>query len=385
MQDLLESSSKEALPQKLGSTDLLNLFPRMGYRAVRANNAKAYNAREMVPLYFTKEDIVLFPPSTDNQYGTKFFLKDIATNVKRACPTDHGLLEQSKLLLFPVYQECNVMWNPRQNWVLLVFVTREKKFYLLDPTGPNRAAAYTPHLKHFEQSLKIFSDLCSGSPVIISSIHHLSLQPLHDAVSSGHWIAYFIYLLTKGQPLDSITNLNKTGLIPKISNVKTELVALPSMREEASFEGEVSPVPIVSTSDMQAIDALPIVEKQDYAAMPGNTDEVQSFLNSSVGQVPSQAATSVGNAPPKIGFGWQFDFYSMLIFSGTVTTIFALFCLGAGAGSVLSTTVGTGLLASGVVLFLGGALGKCGLFGGFPGNATSSQSSFNQRSGLTSL
>ena len=50
------------------------------------------------------------------------------------------------------------------------------------------------------------------------------------------------------------------------------------------------------------------------------------------------------------------------MFAGVAATLVAMFCLASTTTPVVSASVSTGILAVGVVMFVAGALGKCGLF-----------------------
>ena len=71
----------------------------MRYQAV-LGDAKSPNQSDVVPLYYTHPDILLFPPCTDNPTN-KSQLNGIYESVRRALGEKKSLLTTKNLLLFP--------------------------------------------------------------------------------------------------------------------------------------------------------------------------------------------------------------------------------------------------------------------------------------------
>lgn len=351
--------ASEPLPETLLKDHLLALFPKMGYDAV-LGDSQASDPSDVIPLFFTKDAILLFPPSTDNP--NKSLLKGIVANVSRVCEGNKEALNNKDLLLFPIYQEWNVAFYPRNFWALGVYVVAEHQFYLLDPTGPNRAYVYSYNLKYLNKDL---TKALAFTNVPVKSLipYCINIQPLNDKVSSGYWIAYFIEQLASGMSLQDIRNLSTQTPLVQVDAVKVNLSTLHQIIENEQ-ESSDTPRPSVYTQ----LDISPVIiqhEKQDYAHPSQNDVEAglsyaRSLLHSGV---PRQNSQSEGRqSPPISGDRFKFDFYLKLIFAGTLTSIVALLCL-APATPVISATVSTGLLAAGVTLFVAGALGRCGVFG----------------------
>lgn len=352
--------SNEALPNKLGYKHLLKLFPKMGYQAVIRDDAQASDPSDLVPLYFTSEQILLFPPCTDNPNASQ--LPSIEATLARAFGQQRELLNSKEWLLFPIYEEWNYQFKPRRNWVLLAYSRVTNQFYLLDPTGPYRASLYKSNLKYLNSELKvIFKSLLPEVKDLEPC--YLDLQLLGDSQSSGHWVAYFIVLFASGTSLDEFRQLSKRRPALLVAEVSTALSELSTSTEDQLPEEENSS-PTLSAKFYVGVSGINLLtyEKRDYgqpSALKGEA-QVNSLLSSGerVGREPE---TTV---PPQLGFGFKIDLYSLLIFSGTVAGLIALFCLASTTSSILSATAATGILVVGTALFVGGALGKCGLFGG---------------------
>lgn len=352
--------SNEALPNKLGNMHLLKLFPKMGYQAVIRGDAHASDPSNLVPLYFTSEQVLLLPPCTDNPNESQ--LLGIEATLARAFGQQRELLNSKEWLLFPIYEEWNYNFKPRKNWVLLAYSPATSQFYLLDPTGPTRASFYKSNLQYLNSKLKvIFRSLLP----VVKDLEpcYLDLQPLTDSQSSGHWVAYFTYLFACGTSLDEFRQLSKRRPALRVTEVSTALSKLNTSTEDQRLE-EANSSPMHSAQ--LGVDGNSIIlssfEKRDYGRCSAHECKAQvNSLLSSGDRVEREPETTVF---PQLGFGFKIDLYSLLIFSGAVTGFIALFCLASTTSSILSATVATGLLVVGTVLFVGGALGQCGLFGG---------------------
>lgn len=353
------ASAIELLPDVLLQDHLLALFPKMGYDPVQGD-ARASDPNDVIPLFFTKGPILLFPPSTDNP--KKSLLRGIVGNVSRVLEAHKDALNNKKLLLFPIYEEWNVAFRPRKSWVLGVYVVAEQQFYLLDSTGPNRASFYSSNLQDLNNDLTVALAF-TNTPIKPLKPSYLNLQPRGDAISSGHWIAYFIEKFASGMSLQDILNLPTQTPLTKIDAVKARLTRVyqhiesvqeSPQDEDASHSCEDTPLDISAVIEQQ--------ERQDYGRpSQQNPEDVRSFLHCGI---PTQKSQSEGlQSRPISGDGFKFDFYFKLIFAGTLTSIIALLCL-ASAAPVISATVSSGLLAVGVTLFAAGILGRCGLFAG---------------------
>ena len=77
-----------SLPTHWGKKDFLELFPKMGYQPMRGE------PNDLTPLYYEKAQSLLFPPSTDNPYGSQ--IKGIQENVKRSPLISPALLAKEQ-------------------------------------------------------------------------------------------------------------------------------------------------------------------------------------------------------------------------------------------------------------------------------------------------
>lgn len=356
--------STEALPSKLSRDHLLALFAKMGYQAV-LGDAQSSNPSDLVPLYYTHGQILLFPPCTDNPNTSQ--LNGIHETVRRAFGEKKDLLTTKDWLLFPIFEEWNVLFQSRQSWVLLAYFRTENQFYLLDPTGPKRASVYQGNLQYLNQALqKTFeAPLFSAWKPLVPS--YLSFQPLTDSSSSGFWVAYFIERLASGLSLAELLDLSKRKPLMSVQEVRVALSQLnPSQAEDLrSAEDDSSPINSVHVAS-GLLSGVFQIEKQSYG-QPGreNADVdgelVSSFLSS--GANGSILANGGGDNPQQQSYGFKLNFYSILIFSGTASALVGLLCL-TTVTPAISATVATGVLVVGMALFVAGGLGKCGLFGG---------------------
>jgi|GEM_PF-4002232 len=361
--DKLENSS-EALPSKLSKEDLLALFPKMGYEAVYSD-AQSSNPSARVPLYFTHGQVLLFPPCTDNPNNHSQF-NGVFESVNRAFGERRELLHTKDWLLFPIFEEWNrfLPGTSRKSWVLLAYSRAENQFYLLDPTGPKRAFFYKDNLKYLNQALQntFVAPFHSGWKTFEPT--YLNLQPLNDSSSSEFWVAYFIERLTSDGNLAELLELSTRKPLMLVQDVKIVLSQLSSSPtyESRSIEN-ISPIHSVSS----AVDVLACVaqiEKQDYGytqIKTGGVDSVPSLLRSGANQ--PILASGEGGGHQQQSHGFRLNFYSILIFTGAASSLVALLCL-AASSPIISATATTGVLVVGMALFVAGALGKCGLFGG---------------------
>lgn len=355
------------LPKKLGREDILSSLPKLGYQPVMSDQAQAADAKDLLPLYYTSEQIILFPPITDNPNNSKNQLRGIQEIFTRAIEANPTLLTDKNLLLFPLCEEWNVAFKPRQQWVLLVYVNAEKKFYLLDPTKSNfptyRATRYESNLSYIKEALTTTFFTTLGNCSFVPS--YLGFQPDLDAISGGHWVLYFIHRLTSGATIKHLEELYEQRSVLQIEEVKRDLEKKFSEVSESStpIRQDVTPVPI-PVVDIQKIehDYTPQHTKQDFAKT--NRAERPALVRSLVSVGPHVDFNFERSISIRLPANHTFTLklYSFLIFAGAATVLLALLCLGS-TSPILSATVATGIFAAGVVMFVGGALGKCGLFG----------------------
>ena len=360
--DKLENSS-EALPSKLSKEDLLALFPKMGYEAVYSD-AQSSNPSALVPLYYTHGQVLLFPPCTDNPNNSQ--LNGVFESVRRAFGDKRDLLHTKDWLLFPIFEEWNLFLpgTSRKSWVLLAYSRLENQFYLLDPTGPKRASFYKYNLKYLNQALQntFVAPFCSEWKTFEPT--YLNLQPFIDSSSSGFWVAYFIARLTSDGKLAELLELSTRKPLMLVQDVKIVLSQLSSSQtyESRSIEN-IIPIHSVS-SKVDDVRCVAEIEKQDYGHTQVSTsgvDSVRSLL--SYGANQPILASGEGGGHQQQSHGFRLNFYSILIFTGAASSLVALLCL-AASSPIISATATTGVLVVGMALFVAGALGKCGLFGG---------------------
>ena len=353
----------EALPSKLSKEYLLALFPKMGYEAVYSD-AQSSNPSALVPLYYTHGQVLLFPPCTDNPNNSQ--LNGVFESVRRAFGDKRDLLLTKDWLLFPIFEE----WNPfftvtsRKSWVLLAYSRLENRFYLLDPTGPKRAYFYKDNLKYLKQALQLtfVAPFCSEWKTFEPT--YLNLQPLADSSSSGFWVAYFIERLASDGSLAELLELSTRKPLMLVQDVKIVLSQLSSSQTYASRSIEkISPIHSVS-SVVDVLGCVAEIEKQDYGhtqVSRSGVDSVRSLLSNGANQ--PILASGEGGGHQQQSHGFRLNFYSILIFTGAASSLVALLCL-AASSPIISATATTGVLVVGMALFVAGALGKCGLFGG---------------------
>jgi hypothetical protein len=360
--DKLENSS-EALPSKLSKEDLLALFPKMGYEAVYSD-AQSSNLSARVLLYYTYKKVLLFPPCTDNPNNHSQF-NGVFESVNRAFGERRELLHTKDWLLFPIFEEWNLFLpgTSRKSWVLLAYSRAENQFYLLDPTGPKRAFFYKDNLKYLNQALQntFVAPFHSGWKTFEPT--YLNLQPLNDSSSSEFWVAYFIERLTSDGNLAELLELSTRKPLMLVQDVKIVLSQLSSSQTYESRPIEnISPIHSVS-SVVYVLGDVPKIEKQNYGVPVENFsfDSVRSLL--SYGANQPILASGEGGGHQQQSHGFRLNFYSILIFTGAASSLVALLCL-AASSPIISATATTGVLVVGMALFVAGALGKCGLFGG---------------------
>ncbi len=359
----LENSS-EALPSKLSKEDLLALFPKMGYEAVYSD-AQSSNPSALVLLYYTYKKVLLFPPCTDNPNNSQ--LNGVFESVRRAFGDKRNLLLTKDWLLFPIFEEWNLFLpgTSRKSWVLLAYSRAENQFYLLDPTGPKRAYFYKNNLKYLNQALQstFVASFHSGWKTFEPT--HLNLQPLNDSSSSEFWVAYFIARLTSDGNLSKLLELSTRKPLMLVQDVKLVLSKLSSSQtyEPRSIE-KISPIHSVSSEVDDVLGCVAEIEKQDYGhtqVSRSGVDSVRSLLSNGANQ--PILASGEGGGHQQQSHGFRLNFYSILIFTGAASSLVALLCL-AASSPIISATATTGVLVVGMALFVAGALGKCGLFGG---------------------
>ncbi len=339
------------------------LFPKMGYEAVYSD-AQSSNPSALVLLYYTYKKVLLFPPCTDNPNNNSQ-LNGVFESVNRAFGDNRDLLLTKDWLLFPIFEE----WNPfftvtsRKSWVLLAYSRLENRFYLLDPTGPKRAFFYKDNLKYLKQALQLtfVAPFHSGWKTFEPT--HLNLQPLNDSSSSEFWVAYFIERLTSDGNLAELLELSTRKPLMLVQDVKIFLSKLSSSQkyESQSIEN-TSPIHSVS-SVVDVLGDVPKIEKQNYGVPVEKFgfDSARSLL--SYGANQPILASGEGGGHQQQSHGFRLNFYSILIFTGAASSLVALLCL-AASSPIISATATTGVLVVGMALFVAGALGKCGLFGG---------------------
>ena len=378
-----QNTTLAALPAKLGAEHILSLLPSLGYQAVRGADAVASTGNMQIPLYFTHAQMVVLPPSTDNPNSSRSGLNGIETNMTRAISGDKSPLLDKDLILFPVFEEwqpSGLSWEPRQHWVLLVYVKATKTVYLLDAMGPRRGEfCYgSKKLAHMVAAVK------KALGTVDCAIEHplekmyFDRQPVSDTVSGGHWVAYWIHRFNQAIDLAALqVEIAKKTLLDVKADLEfarqSVISVVQSDRVEAGtdnsdHDGRMSPsiLEIVSPES---------IERQKYGQLgaPPVQSDVQApsaarsilFSPSTVDQKKAMAPPPVSAQPVSANtrpwYRFNLDLYSMLIYAGAAIALLAMFCM-ASATPLLSATVSAGALGVGVVLFVGGVLGKCGLF-----------------------
>ncbi len=360
-------NSSEALPSKSSKEDLLALFPKMGYEAVYSD-AQSSNPSARVPLYFTHGQVLLFPPCTDKPNNDSQ-LNGVFESVNRAFGDKRDLLLTKDWLLFPIFEEWNLFFpgTSRKSWVLLAYSRLENQFYLLDPTGPKRASFYKNNLKYLNQALQrtFVASFHSGWKTFEPT--HLNLQPLNDSSSSEFWVAYFIERLTSDGNLAELLELSTRKPLMLVQDVKIVLSQLSSSQTyESQFIENISLIHSVSSEVDDVLRfCVAEIEKQDYGHTQVSTSGVDSSVRSLLSYGANQPilASGEGGGHQQQSHGFRLNFYSILIFTGAASSLVALLCL-AASSPIISATATTGVLVVGMALFVAGALGKCGLFGG---------------------
>lgn len=355
------------LPKKFSEDDIVSSLPKLGYVPFTKPSSDA-NAKSSIPLYYTTGRTVVFPPCTDNPNKSKNLEgKGVSYMYKQAIETNAELLANHDLLIFPLLEEWNVVFKPRFQWVLLVYVKANNEFRLFDPTSSQRAYPYRGNLKNLETDLQSTFFELSGNIRLLPC--YLNLQSYFDTESAGHWILYLIHQLTTGVDISGLLNLEKqvstltVQAITKILEAKfseTNESNTEDSHDESDHENEKSQLNISKILE----DFTPTIAKQDFVS-PSRPDQRQ-LLHSLLSVRPDHGSRldnredSIFATPPSSHFALKL--YSYLIFAGVATTILAMFCL-ASTTPILSATVSTGILATGILMFVGGILGKCGLFG----------------------
>lgn len=363
-----------ALPDKLEAQHLLSLLPSLGYQAVMRDTGASAPDIQM-PLYFTHAQMVVLPPSTDNPENSRSKLNGIEANMNRAISDGDARLLHKDLIFFPVFEEWQASMSfscePRQHWVLLVYLKAANTLYLLDAMGSNRSKTnYGQKLAHMDGAVRnalAKLNFAVKHPLVKM---YFNWQWLTDTVSGGHWVSYWLYRFNQ-QGFD-FAALKSEMTTKNLQDVKADLTrvrqaAMPAVKEEIvedSDHGLETPLNLVIVEN---------IERQCYAQStdpntPTNsTSRSCSILFSPSNVIPKKVAT-----PPYLSeqslrantrpwYRFNLDFYSMLIYAGAAIALFAMFCL-ASATPLLSATLSAGALGVGVVVFLGGVLGKCGFF-----------------------
>lgn len=360
--------TSNTLPKKLGKEDILGALPKLGLVPILSPNALASDANDLLPLYYTCEQAVIFPPVTDNPNNSKNGLRGVSEIVSRAIEAKNDLMQDKKFLLFPLFEEWNPWMRgaPRQQWVLLIYVNSENKFYLLDPTSSTRSSFYESNLKYIKEALTTSFKSILGDIQFVPS--YLNLQSWTDSDSGGHWILYCITRLITGSTITDLQNLSKQKPVIQLGKVKNEI--------EEKFKETLES----STPPLRQYDRTPEQSEHDIEEITNNFTPRHSKQNYAVEGEPASLGLmhNLVSVRPREGFNLErtssarrpapqssflLKLYSFLMFAGTATALVALFCLST-TPPLLTATVSTGVLATGVVMFLGGVLGKCGLFGG---------------------
>lgn len=363
-----------SMPDKLEKEHLLALFPKLGYEPIVDRTAFSNNPNEIVPVYYHHAQILLFPPSTDNP-NNNLVLNGVAQNIDRACRLDQNLLATKDLIVFPILEEWNVMRKPRRSWVLVVYDRTTQFLHLIDPTGHRRPDYYETagNLKPLERAVtEKFTEkniLITANGKLLLQKNYLGIQDKSDNVSSGHWISYILYRLNQGETLTNVLQ-NEYSLTskPTIQGVRDDLLHLmhPETQDDLSE-------PINGNESSNDILVLaPKFEVQNYG-QPGPTpsSDTRSFLSSG-----DTLNNSVGPAP---SHRFRLDVYTSLIFAGTGLTLIALVCL-SGVISVVPTAIATSMVGLATVMFLGGVLGKLGVFRALSGSGAGGENTNTLRS-----
>ncbi len=370
-----ELDQHASLPDRLEKRHLLALFPQLGYERVENQSALSNDSNEIMPLYYTHAQILLFPPSTDNP-NNNLDLNGIAHNIDRVCRVNSKILTEKDFIVFPVLEEWNVLRTPRKSWVLVVYDKTTQFLHLIDPTGHGRPNYYenAGNLKPLEKAVTLkFAEKniqITANGKLLLQKHYLGIQDKSDIVSSGHWISYILHRMNQMTTLITLLqNEFSPTAKPAIQAVRDELlhVMYPVIQDDSSDKCDK----IGPSND--TLDLVPKFEVMNYGQIEHDPSSVtRSFLSSS----GDHGNDTSGSAP---SHRFSLDVYTALIFGGTGLAVFALVCL-SGAISAVPAAIATGMLGLGTVMFLGGVLGKLGVFRALSGSGAGGENTNTLRS-----
>ena len=372
------NQSDKRLPNQLNHENFLILFEKMGFKPKEDASSFDLNSPCNRSLYFESTDSILFPPCTD--YPTDDLMPGINDHLQISMSINKAILSGKKWVLFPLFERGTVFFKSRNSWVLLVYQLANQEIHVLDPTGPKRAALYKHNFTALNQALQ---NISPNFKIEDERCWYLNIQELNDHSSSGYWVAYMIKLLVK---YDSLADLRNEVTKPtiKIKSVIEELSGLFSIESTPSvnlnddsehhrvYHFADAQTQVANKNDNPIIgsnrDGLPTYQvifnedsdylsfkKQPFTQTQRTTDQICSFLSSGI-EIPSNLRTRI-SMPEQQGCHFIFDFYAMLIMSGSIAiVIFSLYL--SGVVPFLSFTAAMSLLAFGSALFLSGVFGK---------------------------
>lgn len=371
--------AQRALQENLGAKDIRSLLPILGFQPVVTGVANSQAIDQAAPFYVHNSMVVL-APSTDNPNKSQCGLFGVEANVTNAlshqAQGSTNFLRGKDLVIFPVYEEWNsrAQFSPRLNWVLFVYVQSRSKIYLLDYTGPFMAGLYKQNLRHIEKALKNalgMLDYPIDNLLALEAVY-LDRRESMNENSSGFWIAYILYRLNQGS---DVARLKQELASVTLGRIKQVLTHIPQTSQEIQDNVENSITPNQSSTNITNVSiqaAVPLFETQDYArpgthnldlALPSRAGIVESLVSSGSSIRRTMILDGETANSPTFWSRFHWDVYSKLILSGMVTAALALLCL-AMTSPVLSATISTGILGLGVTMFVGGMLGKFGVFSG---------------------
>ncbi|HVT62454.1 MAG TPA: hypothetical protein VHD33_03065 [Legionellaceae bacterium] len=336
------SQALDGLPDKLERNDILALLLKFGFQAVFSK----YD-QDKTPVYYEKQGMYLLPLAADNERYQ--VLPSIEAVLTKAFQANANILTQN--FWIPVLE----MQRGKQPsfWVLLMYEPNPNgpaSLTMIDPTGKNRAVFFpystTPMLDQFKKAI-------AGKNVTLNSMQldYLGVQDFYDSISGGYWITYFIYKLSGGETFNNTKDVVKKTSLITIKEVFEKLCLPPCT------DMEIPPALSMSSN------ALPVnVEKQIYASTQNEVSFSKGLAASpTFNQDPNDFVPEYSK---NISGSWNYfrlNFYSTLILSGTILALVGLFCLSSPI-SMLSSTHAAGLTGVGIITFIAGLLGKCGLF-----------------------
>lgn len=365
---------QRVLPEILGEKDIRSLLPILGFQPVDTAIAHHSQPHDQAACY-THDNMVVLPPSTDNPNKSQCGLLGVEVNVAKAASLQAqesvDFLRNKELVIFPVYEEWNsrFQFSPRQNWVLFVYVKSQSRIYLLDYTSSTIAGFYTTNLKHIEKALSNALSTLGYTITHPLEAVYLDRRASNNEKASSFWIAYMLYRLNQGS---EVSRLKQDLASVTLGGIKQVLSHIPQTLQEIQDDSERGITPSHSSANIIDVSrkAIPLFEIQNYAnpkdqhngsELPPRIEMVSSLVSSGPSIRREINSDDGATNPPTFWSRFRLDVYSKLILSGMVMSALALLCL-AMTPPVLPATISTGILGLGVAMFVGGMLGKFGVF-----------------------